>query len=52
MGTSVLEFEKPIAELERQIQELREKAEEQKLDLSAEIVPLQERLAALRRDTY
>ncbi|MFM9014728.1 MAG: acetyl-CoA carboxylase carboxyl transferase subunit alpha, partial [Gemmatimonadota bacterium] len=52
MGTSLLEFEKPIAELERQIQELREKADAQKLDLSAEIAPLQERLAELRRDTY
>ena len=52
MGTSLLEFEKPIAELERQIQELREKAEAQKLDLSAEVAPLQERLAELRRETY
>jgi len=35
MGTSVLEFDKPIAELERQIEELRQQAEAQKIDLTA-----------------
>ena len=48
MGTSVLEFDKPIAELERQIEELRQQAEAQKIDVSAEIAPLQQKLG--RRD--
>ncbi|MBM3886003.1 MAG: acetyl-CoA carboxylase carboxyltransferase subunit alpha [Gemmatimonadetes bacterium] len=52
MGTSVLEFDKPIAELERQIEELRQQAEAQKIDLAAEIAPLQQRLGSLREEVY
>ena len=52
MGTSVLEFDRPIAELERQIEELRQKAEAQKIDLGPEIGPLQDRLAVLRQEVY
>ena len=52
MGTSALEFEKPIAELEKQIDELRRVAEERKLDVVPEIAPLQEKLHELRRDVY
>lgn len=52
MGTSVLEFDKPIAELERQIEELRQQAEAQKLDLAAEIAPLQQKLGNLREEVY
>jgi acetyl-CoA carboxylase carboxyl transferase subunit alpha len=52
MGTSVLEFDKPIADLERQIEELRQRAEEQKIDLAAEIVPLQQKLGSLREEVY
>ncbi|MFM9014678.1 MAG: acetyl-CoA carboxylase carboxyl transferase subunit alpha, partial [Gemmatimonadota bacterium] len=52
MGTSVLEFDKPIAELERQIEELRQQAEAQKIDLAAEIAPLQQKLGSLREEVY
>jgi acetyl-CoA carboxylase alpha subunit len=37
MGTSALEFEKPLAELEKQIEEVRRVAEEQKLDVSQQM---------------
>jgi acetyl-CoA carboxylase carboxyl transferase subunit alpha len=52
VGTSALEFEKPIAELEKQIEELRKSAEERKLDVTPEIAPLQARLLEMRRDVY
>jgi acetyl-CoA carboxylase carboxyl transferase subunit alpha len=47
-----LEFEKPLLELERQIAHLRRLAVEQRLDVQAEIEPLEQRLAELRRDIY
>jgi acetyl-CoA carboxylase carboxyl transferase subunit alpha len=51
MGTSVtLEFEKPIAELERQIDELKRLAGDQQLDVNEEIAPLETKLADLRLD--
>ena len=46
------EFEKPILELERQIAHLRRLAEDRKLDVQEEIVPLEDKLVALRRDIY
>ena len=52
MGTSALEFEKPLAELEKQIEEVRRVAEEQKLDVDTQIAPLQEKLGAMRADVY
>lgn len=52
MGTSALEFEKPIAELEKQIDELRRMAEERKLDVDEQIAPLQTKLGELRREVY
>lgn len=52
MGTSALEFEKPLAELEKQIEEVRRVAEEQKLDVDQQIAPLQSKLGELRRDIY
>jgi acetyl-CoA carboxylase carboxyl transferase subunit alpha len=52
VGTSALEFEKPLAELEKQIEDLRKSAEEQKLDVTPEIQPLQAKLTELRRDVY
>jgi acetyl-CoA carboxylase carboxyl transferase subunit alpha len=47
-----LEFEKPIAELERQIEELRRLAGQRSLDVQREIAPLEERLAELRSEIY
>ena len=52
MGTSALEFEKPIAELEKQIEEVRKVAEERKLDVDQQIAPLQAKLGEMRRDVY
>ena len=52
MGTSALEFEKPIAELERQIDDLKRAAEERAVDLSAEIGPLERKLRDLRVEVY
>jgi len=52
MGTSALEFEKPLAELEKQIEEVRRVAEEQKLDVNAQIAPLQEKLGEMRAQVY
>jgi len=47
-----LEFEKPLLELERQIAHLRRLAVDQRLDVQAEIEPLEQRLTELRRDIY
>jgi acetyl-CoA carboxylase carboxyl transferase subunit alpha len=52
VGTSALEFEKPIAELEKQIEEVRKVAEERKLDVDQQIAPLQAKLGEMRRDIY
>ncbi len=47
-----LDFEKPIAELERQIEELRRLATQRSLDVKREIAPLEERLVELRAEIY
>jgi acetyl-CoA carboxylase carboxyl transferase subunit alpha len=47
-----LEFEKPIAELESRVAELRETATSSDLDLEAEIAKLEAKLAKLLQDTY
>ncbi|MCX5763962.1 MAG: acetyl-CoA carboxylase carboxyltransferase subunit alpha [Gemmatimonadetes bacterium] len=52
MGTSALEFEKPLAEIERQIEELRRMAEEREISVDREIEPLQAKLATLRKEIY
>jgi acetyl-CoA carboxylase carboxyl transferase subunit alpha len=52
VGTSALEFEKPIIELEKQIDELKRLAEERQLDVSGEIAPLVQKLADLRKEIY
>ena len=53
MGTSVtLEFEKPIVELEKQIDELKRLAGGQQLDVNDEIAPLEKKLADLREEIY
>ncbi len=48
----MLEFEKPIAELERQIDELKRLAGDQQLDVNEEIAPLEKKLADLRQEIY
>jgi acetyl-CoA carboxylase carboxyl transferase subunit alpha len=51
MGTS-LDFEKPIVELEKQIDELKKMAGKQQLSVSDDLEPLEKKLAELRADVY
>ena len=52
MATYTLDFEKPIVELERQIEELRRLANDGKVDVARQLGPLEARLAELRREIY
>ncbi|MCX5695402.1 MAG: acetyl-CoA carboxylase carboxyltransferase subunit alpha [Candidatus Omnitrophica bacterium] len=47
-----LDFEKPIAELEKKIQELRHFVSDKKIDLSSEVKRLEDKLEHLKKDTY
>ncbi len=47
-----LEFEKPIVELEKQIDELKRMAGDRSLDVAEEIAPLERRLNDLRAEIY
>ena len=47
-----LDFEKPIAELEGELNDMREKARSQDIDLSKEIATLEEKLAEVRERIY
>ena len=47
-----LDFEKPIVELEKKIQELKSFVSEKKIDLSSEIKRLEDKLEHLKKDTY
>jgi acetyl-CoA carboxylase carboxyl transferase subunit alpha len=49
---SRLGFEKPIAELEKKIQELKSFTSDKKIDLSSEVKRLEEKLEHLKKDTY
>ncbi|HWP38314.1 MAG TPA: acetyl-CoA carboxylase carboxyltransferase subunit alpha [Gemmatimonadales bacterium] len=48
----LLDFEKPLADLQRQIDHLREIASERQLDVDREIAPLEKKLEELRREIY
>ncbi|HYC49862.1 MAG TPA: acetyl-CoA carboxylase carboxyltransferase subunit alpha [Gemmatimonadaceae bacterium] len=52
MATASLDFEKPIFELERQIDELKKLAGERQLDVAQEIAPLEKKLSTLREEIY
>ena len=52
MGTSALEFEKPLVEDEKQIEELRKMAAEREISVDAEIAPLEKKLGELRQSIY
>jgi acetyl-CoA carboxylase carboxyl transferase subunit alpha len=53
MATALaLDFEKPIAELERQIEDLKKLATQRSLDVAREIAPLEAKLAELRAEIY
>lgn len=47
-----LNFEKPILELERKIQELKSFTSDKRIDLSSEIKKLEEKLEKLKQETY
>jgi len=47
-----LDFEKPIVELERQIEELKRLAGDQQMSVDEEIAPLEQKLAELRDQIY
>jgi len=52
MGSAALEFEKPILELERQIEEMRKSTTEQSINITAELAPLEQKLSEMRREVY
>src|ERR671933_1217397 len=51
MGAS-LEFERPIVELERQIDELKKLASRQQISVTDDLMPLERKLAELRSEIY
>ena len=51
MATHTLDFERPLLELERQIEELKRVAGD-KVDVTKELRPLEQKLAALRTEIY
>lgn len=52
MSDYILEFEKPIAELERRIQEMKEYSETEHVEISDEISKLEEKATKLRSEIY
>jgi acetyl-CoA carboxylase carboxyl transferase subunit alpha len=52
MATATLDFEKPIVELERQIDELKRLAGDRQLNVAEEIAPLERKLSELREEIY
>ena len=50
--TYVLEFEKPLRELARQLDELRQRSIETDVDLAREILGLEKRIAAVQQEIY
>src|SRR5690242_1208874 len=52
MATHTLDFERPLLELERQIEEMKRVAGETAVDVSKEIAPLEKKLAELRSEIY
>ncbi len=52
MAFYTLEFEKPLLELERQVEELKRVGEEREIDVGRELVMLQTKLDSLREEIY
>ncbi|MFQ5602917.1 MAG: acetyl-CoA carboxylase carboxyltransferase subunit alpha [bacterium] len=52
MNEFVLDFEKPIVELERRIQEMKDYSENENVEISDEIKKLQQKSEKLRREIY
>ena len=51
-STQTLDFEKPIVELEKQIDELKRLAGDRQMNVAEEIAPLERKLAELREQIY
>ena len=52
MATHTLDFERPLLELERQIEEMRRVAGETAVDVSKELAPLEKKLSEMRSEIY
>src|SRR5213083_64196 len=52
MATHTLDFERPLLELERQIEEMKRVAGETAVDVSKELAPLEKKLGELRAEIY
>ncbi|MHB1072277.1 MAG: acetyl-CoA carboxylase carboxyltransferase subunit alpha [Gemmatimonadaceae bacterium] len=52
MATATLDFEKPLVELEKQIDELKRVADDRQLNVAEEIAPLERKLEELREQIY
>ncbi|HEY2125031.1 MAG TPA: acetyl-CoA carboxylase carboxyltransferase subunit alpha [Chthoniobacterales bacterium] len=52
MDKHVLDFEKPIFELERRLQEIREHSDQHDMDLDSEVAAMQVKIEATRREIY
>src|SRR5437667_11704000 len=52
MRIFTLEFEKPIVELEQTLEALQEQAQEQKIDLSAQIKAIEDKLEATKKEIF
>ena len=52
MGSSSLEFERPLVELEQQIEAIKKMAGERKLEVATELAPLEHKLVELREQIY
>ena len=50
--TFLLEFEKPLVELQTRITQIRELAEENKVDVSGELQELEDRAEQLRKEIF
>ena len=51
-SNQALDFEKPIVELEKQIEELRRLAGDRQMDVAEELAPLEKKLGELREEIY
>src|SRR5437879_12546187 len=52
MATHTLDFERPLLELERQIEEMKRVASDTAVDVSKELTALEGKLAGLREEIY
>jgi acetyl-CoA carboxylase carboxyl transferase subunit alpha len=52
MDKHILDFEKPIFELERRLQEIREHSDEHEMDLESEVASMEAKIKATRREIY